>query len=130
MKIISERRTVEGVEYSLGFEWVGTPGAGFSFACDKDGNIDVEAMPATARGNYEMCLANPGGELRATGVETREWSYREPAIGKCECGREVALEGFTNTCDCGRDYNMSGQMLAPRAQWGEETGETWQDCMF
>jgi len=27
-------------------------------------------------------------------------------------------------CECGRDYNMSGQLLAPRAQWGEDTGES------
>ena len=129
MKIISERRTVEGVEYTLAFEWVDSPGAGFSFACDKDGNIDIESMPAPARGNYEMCLANPGGKLRKCGVEAREWSYREPAVGLCECGRKVALEGFTNPCDCGRDYNMSGQMLAPREQWGEETGEAWYECL-
>lgn len=29
----------------------------------------------------------------------------------------------TNTCECGADYNMSGQRLADRGQWGEETGE-------
>jgi hypothetical protein len=43
---------------------------------------------------------------------------------KCSCGTRVHLAGFTNTCDgCGRDYNQSGQLLADRAQWGEETGE-------
>lgn len=48
----------------------------------------------------------------------------EPAIGKCDCGTEVELDGFTNTCDgCGSDYNWAGQLLAPREQWGEETGE-------
>lgn len=26
-----------------------------------------------------------------------------------------------------REYNSSGQMLAPREQWGEETGETAAD---
>ena len=49
-------------------------------------------------------------------------------IVKC-CGEEMICEDFTNTCDiCGRDYNSAGQELAPRSQWGEETGETWQDC--
>ncbi len=47
-----------------------------------------------------------------------------PAVGLCACGRYVELDGFTCPCDCGRDYNGSGQELAPRAQWGEETGET------
>jgi hypothetical protein len=31
--------------------------------------------------------------------------------------------------ECGADYNMSGQMLAPREQWGEETGETVADIL-
>lgn len=53
----------------------------------------------------------------------------EPAIGKCACGREVELWGFTNTCACGADYNSAGQRLAPREQWGEETGETAADIL-
>jgi hypothetical protein len=54
----------------------------------------------------------------------------EPAVGRCVCGEAVALEHFTNTCcRCGRDYNMSGALLAPRSQWGCETGEHWTDCI-
>jgi hypothetical protein len=49
---------------------------------------------------------------------------KSPAEGPCDrCGQTVYLSGFTNTCECGTDYNMSGQRLAPRSQWGEETGE-------
>ena len=48
---------------------------------------------------------------------------------ECECGRGVECIGFTNTCDCGRDYNMSGELLAPRSQWGEETGESVADIL-
>lgn len=46
----------------------------------------------------------------------------------CVCGREVYLREFTNTCECDRDYNLNGNLLAPRSQWGEETGEHWTDC--
>lgn len=46
---------------------------------------------------------------------------------KCDCGEEIMCHGFTSTCECGADYNMSGQRLAPREQWGEETGETYAD---
>ena len=54
-------------------------------------------------------------------------------VGKCPCGRKVyVIDGgyspFTTTCDCGKDYNSSGQELAPREQWGEETGEHWSEC--
>ena len=47
----------------------------------------------------------------------------------CVCGETVECSAFTNTCECGRDYNWSGQLLAPRSQWGEETGEHWSDCI-
>lgn len=49
-------------------------------------------------------------------------------VVKCFCGEEVYCSSFTNPCDCGADYNFNGSLLAPRDQWGEETGENWQDC--
>lgn len=52
-----------------------------------------------------------------------------PAVGECECGRRLELRNFTNTCTCGADYNGSGQRLAPRHMWGEETGEHWTECV-
>jgi hypothetical protein len=49
---------------------------------------------------------------------------------ECACGHKLQLWAFTNTCEaCGRDYNMSGQLLAPRSQWGEETGESLGDIL-
>ena len=51
-------------------------------------------------------------------------------VRKCECGMEVVLDKFTCPCECGRDYSLTGQLLAPREQWGEETGESWRDCFF
>lgn len=62
-------------------------------------------------------------------IQYRDPETRTPAIGLCDCGREVELAGFTNTCDCGRDYNSGGTLLAPREQWGEETGEHLADIM-
>jgi hypothetical protein len=44
------------------------------------------------------------------------------------CGREVLLyDSWANTCDCGAEYNGFGQRLAPRSQWGDETGEVFDD---
>ena len=51
------------------------------------------------------------------------------AVIQCSCGEEVLCYGNTNTCECGRDYNMSGQLLAHRSQWGEETGESPSDVV-
>jgi len=54
---------------------------------------------------------------------------RRRRVVKC-CGADLVCRDFTNTCSrCGADYNMSGQRLAPRTQWGAETGEHWSDCI-
>lgn len=56
------------------------------------------------------------------------WDKVIPLV-KCDCGTEILCRNFTNTCEnCETDYNFSGQKLADRSQWGEETGENWQDC--
>jgi hypothetical protein len=62
------------------------------------------------------------------GYYENEFSYRVPAQVKC-CGKWMSLGKFTNTCECGADYNSSGQLLASRSQWGEETGEHWSECV-
>jgi len=54
---------------------------------------------------------------------------REPKIIICDCGEDVVCNDFTNTCVCGADFNFSGQRLAPRDQWGCETGEHLLDCI-
>ena len=49
---------------------------------------------------------------------------------KCECGHSLQLWAFTNTCNvCGSDYTRDGQLLAPRSQWGEETGESLEEIL-
>ena len=67
-------------------------------------------------------------EGTCTGIERFTTTHTTPAVGECSCGRRVTLRNFTNTCGCGADYNSSGQLLACRSQWGEETGEHWTDC--
>jgi hypothetical protein len=51
-------------------------------------------------------------------------NYRAPKTMECSCGasEQVILDHpLVNTCEvCGRDYNMSGQLLAPRSQWFDE----------
>lgn len=46
------------------------------------------------------------------------------------CGEELVCEGLTSTCRiCGADYNWAGQLLAPRSEWGSETGETAEEIL-
>lgn len=41
------------------------------------------------------------------------------------CGEHIQLSSsWANDCpSCGQEYNGAGQRLAPRKQWGYETGE-------
>jgi hypothetical protein len=55
------------------------------------------------------------------------WKIFKYNFVTCDCGKKVACTSFTNTCSCGADYSMDGSQLAPRSQWGEETGETLTD---
>lgn len=127
MKIISRSHHDSGVTYTLNFDRIDSPGSGFGFECDEKGYVDTSKLNPAALENYNACLAGTNGTKRK-GV--REWPYSVwvPSVGECDCGAHIELRNFTNTCRCGRDYNGSGQLLAPREQWGEETGEHWTEC--
>lgn len=156
MKIIQKRERHESTSYSLSFRYESEAGAGYAFDCDKDGKVDVEKLNPCAQHSYQVCMS--GIVTRMVGMRywryddehcepilcTGSWltekilnegvkeyhhSWTEPAAGECECGEVVVLDGFTNTCQCERDYNMSGQLLAPRECWGEETGESLSDIL-
>lgn len=119
MEIIQRSQRVPVESYSLDFQWKDGPG-GFSFPCDKDGNLLMDQIPETARENLEKCLSGEYN-VRSEGVKDYSYSYFQAAIGRCICERLVTLEdALTNTCEgCQRNYNSSGQLLAPRSQWEE-----------
>jgi hypothetical protein len=64
---------------------------------------------------------------------TEEWvdGPRTFTVVNCGCGQEVhCYSTWANDCEgCGTEYNGGGQKLAPRSQWGAETGEAWYDDM-
>lgn len=125
IEIIKKSRQVEHVRYSWVFQRVGASrGTGFGFSVDEDG--DLLGMEGAAADNLLYALDHPD-EYIDEGIEEYRWVVNEPTIGRCSCGEEVVLDGFTNTCECGIDYNWAGQQLAPRYLWGEETGEHWAD---
>lgn len=65
--------------------------------------------------------------LRRDPNPTQRNPDRTAPVVKCGCGAEVFCgDSWANSCDnCGTEFNGSGQTLAPRAQWGEETGEVF-----
>jgi hypothetical protein len=98
-------------------------GSGFSFPCDKDGNVITTHLFPEAQDSLAQCIAHPEQFLSPV-VHDYSRDIRHCAVGECNhCNGYIALQGFTNTCDCGAEYNSAGQELAPRECWGEETGE-------
>lgn len=72
-----------------------------------------------------MFPAEPAPELRAVVEDDVAPPTNVPRVRICSCGTTVHLTRvWANTCPkCSREYNGSGQMLARREHWGEETGE-------
>lgn len=123
--IIHHRKRVEQYTYSLVYVWKEDPNAGFDFPCDNMGNLLMKDMAEAGLKNYERCEMGEYKDLvEFRGICKIDSSYNEPAIGRCYCGEEIALETMTNTCQhCGREYNGFGQLLSDHSCWGEETGE-------
>jgi hypothetical protein len=122
-------KRIERVDYEHLFAWTNTPGSGFAFPCDEHGNVKLDDLSPRAAENYRKCVS---GEFDVVdeGIVRYPHAYLEPAAIRCCCGRELELpDGWLNTCECGRDYNGCGQLLAPRSQWGEETGESLADML-
>jgi hypothetical protein len=128
-RIVKPGRRVTVVQYYREFVWKDEPGAGFSFQSDPAGNVDTLAHNPGQREQFKRCLQDPN--LIDKGVRRYEWVHWDPAQLECDCGTVFALtDVFLSTCPaCGADYNGSGQRLAPRSQWGEETGESLGDIL-
>jgi hypothetical protein len=64
-------------------------------------------------------------------VETFIFGQKVKVIECEKCQNEIYLQnGFANSCDgCKSEYNGFGQLLAPREEWGWETGETAADFL-
>ena len=128
MKIIKESELIQGKDFVICY--YRDQYGGYSFPCTESGLVDVLSLCPEAIDSYAKCVS---GEFKTYGpafVEMRPYRYICSAIGLCDvCGEEVVLQGFTCPCSCGADYNSSGQRLAPREQWGEETGECLADIL-
>ncbi len=106
--------------YSLGFIWLDDPTAGFSFDCDKQGNIIFTELRPEAYENLLLCFTDD--RIAREGVQDFSYNIRHGATVKCDCGNTVYCDNRDyNSCDkCPKEYNFYGQQLAPRSQWGSE----------
>lgn len=128
--IVRERQRVELEHWNLFFQWKEHPGSGYSFECDSKGNI-LEPSPERVQRLAE-CRVNPG--LAAPILQSWIQRYYDPAVLKCDCGSEHALIDQNrmgdSCCECGQWYNAVGQQLIPPTQWGEDTGERFDERGF
>jgi len=129
---LSPGRQVEEHELRRNFHYVDEPGAGFSFPCDPQGNL-LPGLSQAALTNYDTCLRlAEAARMVDEGVVDEVQSRYEPPVIQClRCQSEVTLaDAWLSTCSrCGADYNGSGQLLASRHLWGEETGEHPADLL-
>ena len=118
LEIIRERESKEEIYYT--YEFDRGDGSGFTFPCDKNGNIDLNECN---KESYDYCMQHKS-EFIWKSVLKHECNYTEPAIGKCECGEEFELiNQYMGACECpgcGKWYNLFGQELINPEYWEEE----------
>ena len=125
IKIIKERTPETIKEYYINFWYKDDPNAGFCFPATSSGEPDFASMAPEAIANYEACLTDE--RLTEAEFEPREYTYMNPAVGLCTCGREVILDADymgAVQCECGRWYNLFGQSLVDPRYWSRDE-EDW-----
>ena len=128
LKIIKERTPVKFKDYRIEFRYKDDPEAGFSFPATVHGDPDFSQMGQEMLTNYEACLADE--RLTEGEFETHEWTYVEPALGLCSCGKEVVLDCHHDgavSCECDRWYNLFGQSLIDPKYWYPDEDDYYSD---
>ena len=130
LKIIRERSSHTEVEHYI--EFTDEEGAGFSFPCDSNGNIqfndDIPELGRAQRDNYDYAMAHKERFTRQYAqLVPRKYTVTDNAVGKCVCGEEVELyDQYQGACQCpkcGQWYNMFGQSLVDPQYWEDYDGE-------
>ena len=124
--IESEYKTI--VEFELTFD--DGEGNGFGFPCDASGNVSPD-LPEAAKKNLAYCLEHPDKFYRWNKVVKSSRRFREPARGRCSCGREVILvDEYYGACmcECGKWYNLFGQELLAPEYWEDDpsVSDAWE----
>lgn len=128
IKIIKERTPETIKEYYINFWYKDDRNAGFCFPATRHGKPDFSRMTTEAIANYKACLTDE--RLTEAEFEPREYTYMNPAIGLCTCGKEVVLEGGyegATQCECGRWYNLFGQSLIDPKYWYIDEDDYYSD---
>jgi hypothetical protein len=128
IKLIRKRYPVTVREYYIEFKYKDDPEAGFCFPATHYGDADFDRMSDEAIANYQACLTDK--RLTEEEFTTHKWTYMNPALGICSCGKEVVLDcghGDAVRCECGRWYNLFGQSLIDPKYWYRDEDEYYSD---
>ena len=128
LKIIKERAPETIKEYSIDFMYKDDSTSGFSFPALPNGEPDFANMSPESKANYQKCLTDD--RLEESEFMKREWTYMNPAVGLCSCGKEVILEcdhSGAVQCECGRWYNLFGQSLIDPKYWYRDEDDYYSD---
>jgi hypothetical protein len=117
MEIIKQPTRKSRTEYTRDFNYSSDKDSGYSFPCDIKGKL-LALEPASQK-NYEKIKSSEDIIDGGVNISTSWWW--EPAIGKCDCGREVELhDPLDNFCGCGECYNSSGQRVTPSSDCDDQ----------
>lgn len=124
-KLIKKRTRVEKVHWQHSWTWKHIPGTGYCIESDENGRIADDRQSL-----YAWCMENEA--LRYDGLEAIAGAWWEEGEVLCDCGgRATIYSAWLNTCyRCGADYDGNGNRLAPRSQWGADTGESLSDILI
>jgi hypothetical protein len=128
LKIIKERTPETITEYYIEFKYKDDPEAGFCFPATCYGDPDFSCMTSEALANYEACLTDK--RLTEGEFTKHKWTYMNPAIGICSCGKDVVLEcdhAGAVRCECGKWYNLFGQSLIDPKYWYRDEDDYYSD---
>lgn len=134
MSDYTPRKKVHVVSFEMSFACEHDLSCGYGFPCNAKGEIYTADLHPSAKENLELCL-NGGTEdqpIQPGYLVDMSYDYWENGTCRCDRCRSVVQldDAFWNACDtCGADYDGKGNLLAPREQWGEETGETFADIV-
>tara|TARA_R110002051_G_scaffold307543_1_gene378635 strand:- start:174 stop:590 length:417 start_codon:yes stop_codon:yes gene_type:complete len=118
MKIIKQptRKTI--TEYTREYSYASDKNSGYSFPCDSKGEL-LSGRTEELRKNYEKIKGSENIIDDGVHISTSYWW--EPAVGKCDCGKELELhDPLDNFCACGQCYNSSAQRVAPSSECDEQ----------
>jgi hypothetical protein len=121
LKIVRERTPEIITECYIEFKYKDDPDAGFCFPATHYGDPDFDRMSDEACANYQACLTD--NRLTEEEFVKHKWTYMNPALGICSCGKEVVLDcdhAGAVRCECGKWYNLFGQELLDPEYWEED----------